>query len=193
LDFAQASAKTFALAFQIDPALPPNDQDNSTNTGNFCFVQRIPAAQLLANGSKLRLQVWGSPAANVIVHRIYISRVANPGNPNDYQSAGDIKPVLTSDLTLPNAQPIFLPAISMDASTDPSVDAPIDYPFDQTMDLIIAFDFTATAAQGRSRYVAQPGVALYFKGGVQQAAGPRDANYIGLPSRLYLVTKIIVL
>jgi hypothetical protein len=183
-DPAEANAKTFALAFPKELALPPQDE---TNTGNFCFVQRIPAVELLAGGSKLRLQVWGSPANNVTVHRIYISRVANPGNPNDYQSAGDIKPVLISDLTLPNDQPIFLPDLMQD---------PIDYTLDRTMDLIIAFDFTATAAIGTSRFVKQPGVALYYKVGVQQAAGPRDANYLQLPPqdpfRLYLVTKIIV-
>jgi len=177
---AKANAKTFALAFQIDPALPPLDH---ADTGNFCYVQRIPAAQLLADGSKLRLQVWGSPAGNVTVHRIYISRVANPGNPNDYQSAGDIKPVLISDLTLPNDQPIFLPDLSND---------PIDYTLDQTMDLIIALDFTATAAQGKSRHVNQPLVDLHWKPGVQQAAGPRDANYVLQSNRLDFVTKVIV-
>jgi hypothetical protein len=179
-DPAKANAKTFALAFQIDPALPPLDHHD---TGNFCYAQRIPAAQLLADGSKLRLQVWGSPAGNVTVHRIYISRVANPGNPNDYQSAGDIKPVLISDLTLPNDQPIFLPDLSND---------PIDYTLDQTMDLIIALDFTATAAQGNSRHVDQPLVDLHWKPGVQQAAGPRDANYVLQSNRLDFVTKVIV-
>jgi Fibronectin type III domain len=179
-DPAETNAKTFALAFQIDPALPPLDH---ADTGNFCYVQRISAAKLLADGSKLRLQVWGSPAGNVTVHRIYISRVANPGNPNDYQSAGDIKPVLTSDLTLPNDQPIFLPDLNND---------PIDYTLDQTMDLIIALDFTATAAQGNSRHVNQPLVDLHWKPGVQQAAGPRDANYILLSNRLDFVTKVIV-
>jgi hypothetical protein len=180
-DPARTNATTFALAFQIDAALPPLDW---TDAGDFCYVQRIPAAQLLADGSKLRLQVWGSPAGNVTVHSIYISRVANPGNPSDYQSAGDIKPVLTSDLTLPNDQPIFLPDLSKD---------PIDYTLDRTMDLIIAFDFTATAAQGNSRHVDQPLVDLYWKQDVQQAAGPRDATGYRLErNRADLVTKVIV-
>ena len=125
---AETSAKTFALAFQIDQSFP-QDQDNSANTGNFCFVQRIPFAQLLVGGNKLRLQVWGSPAGNVTIHGIYISKVANPGNANDYQSASDITPVRVSDLTLQNDQPIFLPAISVDASVDPAVDPPIDTPW----------------------------------------------------------------
>jgi hypothetical protein len=171
-------AKTFAVAFDTD--LPPVDR---ANTGNWCFVQRIPAAQLLANGSKLRLQVWGAPAGNFTVHRIYISRVRNPGDPNDYQSAGDIKPIITSDLTLPNDQPIFLPDLSKD---------PIDYTLDHTMDLIIAFDFTATAAQGTFRHVDQLGVVVHYKKDVQQAAGTRDANYLSQNDRLYLVKKIIV-
>ena len=179
-DPAEANATTFAVAFQIDPALPPLDH---TDMGDFCFVLRIPAAQLLADGSKLRLQVWGSPAGNVTVHRIYISRVANPGNPNDYQSAGDIKPVLISDLTLPNDQPMFLPDLSND---------PIDYTLDQTMDLIIALDFTATAAQGNSRHVNQPLVNLHWQQGVQQAAGPRDAGYIFRSNHADFVTKVIV-
>jgi hypothetical protein len=187
-DPAEANAKTFALAFHLKDQA--SSQNYTANTGNSCFVQRIPAAQLLADGSKLRLQVWGSSLTsavnNVTVHRIYISRVANPGNPNNYQSAGDIKPVLISDLTFPNDQPIFLPDLR---------ENPIDYTLDQTMDLIIAFDFTATAAQSILRRFDQPGVAVYKKGGVQQAAGPlRDAaGYIPEKDRLYLVTKIIVL
>jgi hypothetical protein len=180
-------AKTFAVAFNKDfPWV------NVANTGNWCFVQRIPAAQLRADGSKLRLQVWGAPAGNFTVHRIYISRVRNPGDTNDYQSAGDIKPIITSDLTLPNDQPVFLPAISIDASADPAVDPPTDYNLDRTKDLIIAFDFTATAAQGMFRYVDQPGVVVHYKQNVQQAAGTRDADYVSQNGRLYLVKKIIV-
>jgi hypothetical protein len=177
-DPAKANAKTFAVAFDTDLLPVP-----SANTGNWCFVQRIPAAQLRADGTKLRLQVWGAPAGNFTVHRIYISKVRNPGDPNDYQSAVDIKPVITSDLTLPNDQPIFLPDLSQ---------PPIDYTLDHTMALLIAFDFTATAAQGNFIHVDQLGVVVHYKKDVQQAAGTRDANYLSQPDRLYLVKKIIV-
>jgi len=117
----------------------------------------------------------------VTINSIYISRAAGSGNLWD--SATDIKPVMTSPLTLPDDQPKILDAI--------------DYGLDQTQDLIIAFDFTATSSAGNIRFVPVPGVTLYFKAGVQQASVPnetqstRDSDYFTQPDpRLYLVVKI---
>jgi len=170
-----ATARTFfKTAFAIDPATVPTDQ--TVTPGNFCFVQRIPAGQLLAGGSRVAIKVWGTPGGNATINNIYISRAAGTGNPWD--SAGDLTPVRTSPLTLPDATPQEL--------------APINYNLDQTQDLILAFDFTAIAGAANIRYVAAPGVALFFKQGVQQASLPtRDPNYLTQADpRLYFVVTI---
>jgi len=176
------TASTFKTAFEVDPATIPTDQ--TVAPGNYCFVQRIPAGQLLADGSKVGITVRGSPAGNVTINNIYISRAAGSGNLWD--SFTDLTSVLPSALTLPDYQPQNLDAI--------------DYSLDQVQDLIIAFDFTATAGQANLQYASVPGVTLYFKPGVQQADVPkpgvptRDSDYITQPDpRLYLVVKIGVL
>jgi hypothetical protein len=168
---------TFQTAFAVDPALAPTNQ---TLIGdNYCFVQRFPAALLLAGGSKVAIKVRGTPTGNVTINSIYISRAAG-GNP--WISAGDLTPVMTSPLTLTDDQPRDLD--------------PIAYTLDKNQDLIIAFDFTATAAAGNIRFVPQPGVAVHFKKGVQQASRsvnsvpPRDADFSSSPNLLYLVVTI---
>jgi len=171
-------ANTFRTVLNVDPA---TTTPQTVAPGNYCFVQRIPAGQLLAGGSKVGIKVSGSPAGNVTINRIYISRArAALGTPgiNDWDSDTDITPVRTLPLTLPNDIPIDL--------------EPIDYTLGQAQDLIIAFDFTATSSAGNIRFFPKPGVTLYFKAGVQQASLPtRDSDYITQPDpRLYLVVTI---
>jgi Fibronectin type III domain len=170
---SQVTARTFRTAFAVNPALVPTDQ--ALVPGNFCFVQRIAASQLLADGGKVAITVRGAPAANVTINRIFISR---PGVGNPWNSAADLTPVRTTALTLPDDQRLDLDAI--------------DYNLSQTQDLIVAFDFTAAAGAANIRFVAQPGVTLFFKQGVQQAAQPiRDADFTTQPDpRLYLVVQI---
>jgi hypothetical protein len=165
---------TFETAFEVSPTAVPTDQ--TVAPANYCFVQRISAGELLADGSQVKITVRGSPAGNATINSIYISRAAASGNPWD--SADDLTSVLPSALTLPDDQPKVLDAI--------------DYGLDQTQDLIIAFDFTATSGAGNIRFVPVPGVTLYFKQGVQQAVlKTRDLDYFTQPDpRLYLVVKI---
>jgi hypothetical protein len=171
-DPTSAMASTFQPAFEI--AAVPTNQPNFA--GDFTFVQRIGAAKLLAGGGTVGIKVRGAPASNVTINRIYISQVAAAGHPWD--SAGDLTPVITSPLTLPNAQPVDLD--------------PIAYTLDKNRDLIIAFDFTASSGADTIAYVSPlPGVTLYFKAGVQQASvQTRDPGYSTGPSQLYLTVTI---
>jgi len=176
-DPTAVSVRTFLTAFAVDPALVPTNQPFIAD--NYCFVQRSPAAQLLAGGSKVAIKVRGTPTGNVTINSIYISRAAG-GQP--WISAADLTPVMTSPLTLSDDLPKDLD--------------PIVYTLDENQDLLIAFDFTASAAAGNIRFVSQPGVAVHFKRGVQQASRsvlsvpPRDADFSSAGSLLYLVVTI---
>jgi hypothetical protein len=171
-----AVASTFKTALAV--TVPPQDQ--TVVPDNFCFVHRISGSQLLADGGKVAFKVRGAPAGNVTINRVFISRAAGTGNPWD--SAGDLTSLLPSPLTLPN---------DVDQDLQP---LPVNYVLDQTQDLIVAVDFTAFPGAGNVRFAAAPGVALFFKQGVQQAMPPRDADFITQPDpRLYFVVKIGVL
>ena len=175
---ASVVVSTFKSAFDASTDTP--SVQTIVGAGDFTFVQRISASQLLASGGQLALKVRGAPSANVTIHRIYISRAAASGNLWD--SAGDLTAVMMSDLTLPDDQPVDID--------------PIAYNLDQTQDLIIAFDFSSTATAGNIRFVHHPGVTFFFKEGAQQAAIPiRDADYTpaGADPLLYLVVTIGVL
>ena len=174
-DAAPVTAGTFKMAFDASADAPT--VQTIVGAGDFTFVQRIIASQLLASGGQLALKVRGAPSANVTIHRIYVSRAAASGNLWD--AAADLTPVMTSDLTLPDDQPVDLD--------------PIAYNLDQTQDLLIAFDFSSTATAGNIRFVHHTGVTLFFKEGVQQAATPiRDVDYTssGADPTLYLVVTI---
>lgn len=173
----QATATTlFTTAFDVS-TLVPSDLPGGLPPGDYCFVQRISAGLLLADGVKVGLKVRGSPAGNGTINNIYISRAVPAGSGNDWDSAGDLTPIITSALTLPDDQPSDL--------------NPIDYNLDQTQDLIIAFDFTATSSGGNIPFVLQPGVTIYFKPGVQQASiQTRDPDYVSQVDPLYLVVTI---
>jgi hypothetical protein len=173
-----ASARTFRTVLAVDPATiqPPQ----TVAPDSYCFVHRIAASQLLANGGKVAIKVQGAPAGNATINRIVISRVAAAGNPWD--SAADLTPV-----PLPQELPGDLPGgLDLD---------PIDYVLDQTQDLIVALDFTALPGAANLRFAAAPGVTLFFKQGVQQASTQaRDPDFITQPDpRLYFVTTIGVL
>jgi hypothetical protein len=168
------TVSTFQQAFGVANA--PTPQPNFA-ADVYCYVQRISVGpQLKASGVKVGIKVQGAPASNVTINRIYISRVAAGGHPWD--SAGDLTPVLTSALTLPDGQPRDL--------------EPIPYNLDMNQPLIIAFDFTATPGADTISVVSpQPGVTSYFKAGVQQASVPtRDPGYSTGPSQIYLVVTI---
>jgi hypothetical protein len=171
-----ASARPLALAADLSVT-------QQVAPANYCFVLRIGTARLRNNGTKVRITVQGSPSGNVVINSIYISRVAPSGDP--YDSLGAPNPggltQIASAVALTDGQPKTLGLV--------------DYVLDQAQDLIIAFDFTATAAQGNIRYDPAPGVTLYFKPGAQEAGmADRSAGYLlQADPRFYLVKQIEVL
>jgi hypothetical protein len=175
-DPTSVMASTFQPTFQANPAAT----SQPGFAGDFCYVQRITAGKLSASGAKVGIKVRGATPAvnhqNVTINRIYISRVAASGNPWD--SATDLTPVMTSPLIL---QPDEIKDLD-----------PIAYNLDESQDLIVAFDFTATATADTIRVVVpQPGVTSYFKAGVQQASvQTRQPGYSTGNSQIYLVVTI---
>jgi hypothetical protein len=170
------SATTFKPAFEV--SLTAANQPGFD--GDYCFVQRISAVQLLAGGVKVGIKVRGAPDSNVKINSIYISQV---GSGNPWNSAGDLTKVMDSlqgdsALTLPDDKPKNLD--------------PVDYTLYTNQDLLIAFDFTATPGSAEKiAYVSESGVTLYFKPGVQQASvATRDPDYSTGPDLLYLVVTI---
>ena len=180
---ATVSARTWARAFE---AVLTTDQ---AGLEGFCLIQRISIAQLgifptLLNniGTTVRITLRGSTTGNLTINRIYISQVAASGDPWD--SAADITKVVDIDQGDP--------AVVLPANT-PQVLGPINYALDRTQDLLIAFDISATAAQGNVISV-QPGAEHYFKLGTQESSVPdRASDFSTGLNRHYLVQKIEVL
>jgi hypothetical protein len=170
------SATTFKPAFEA--GLTAATQ--SGFDGDYCFVQRISAVKLLADGPQVGIKVRGAPGSNVKINSIYISRV---GSGNPWNSDGDLTKVMDSlqgdlALTLPDDKPKNLD--------------PVAYSLAKNQDLLIAFDFTATLISADTlAYVSESDVTLYFKPGVQQASvATRDPDYSTGPTILYLVVTI---
>jgi hypothetical protein len=164
----------FQATFNTDQQIPPAD---------FCFVQRLSAARLHNSGSNVRLTVQGAASGNLLIHNIYVSRVAPSGDPYDALPAGN-----------PGGLTKIADAVTL---TDGNAKALtyVPYAIDPSQDLLIAFDFTATATQANTRYDTSPGVALFFQPNAQEAAqADRSSGYVvQADPRNYLVTKIEVL
>ena len=77
-----ASART--LAFVADLSMPQN-----IAPADYCFVQRISAAKLHNNGTKVRITLQGAPSGNILINSIFISRAAAAGDPYDSLAAGN--------------------------------------------------------------------------------------------------------
>jgi hypothetical protein len=171
-----AGARPLAFAANVSTGqdLPP---------GNYCFVQRVGAARLHNRGTKVRLTLQGAPAGNIFINSIYLSRVAPAGDPYDSLPAGS-----PGGLTQVSA------GLSLDDDQPKALDF-VDYELDTAQDLLIAFDFTATATHGGVRYDPGPGVTLHFKVGAQEAGvADRAPDYLPQADpRSYLVTQIEVL
>jgi len=168
---------------------------NGTNQGasGDCIVQQISSNLLKNWGTVVRLHVRGSTSEDLTINGIYISRVAGAGvptnpNPDAYDSDADITLI---------ALGVFVPAnnsISVDLPSPYTIPAPPE-------DLLIAFDISSIAGQGRVREAPLSGAAAFTRNATQQASMPdRFPNpadpmltYTALPNRIYLVEKIEVL
>jgi hypothetical protein len=173
-----AAARPLAFAANLSvtqqiPIPPPN----------YTFVLRISPARLNNSGSQVRLTLQGAPTGNVMINSIYVSRAAAAGNPYDSLPAGNPGGLtqVASGVLLADDQPKALDFVA--------------YPLDPSQDLVVAFDFTASAGQANIRYDPAPGVALFF-GLTYQEAGVanRTAGYVAQADpRSYLVKQIEVL
>jgi hypothetical protein len=179
---APVSARTWAEAFSLALTDP---QD----LAGFCLIQRITAADfagfptLLGSiGTAVRLTVRSSGI--LTINRIYLSQVAAP--PGDlWDSAADLTRVVDVD----QGDPVLvLPA---DTSR---VLGPVAYPLDRTRDLLVAFDFGATAGQAGVISVVRPGSDHYFRAATQAASvADRASDFSTGSGRHYLVERIEVL
>jgi hypothetical protein len=167
------------LAFAADLSVT---QPIPVPPSNYTFVLRVSPARLHNSGAKVRLTLQGAPSGNVLINSIYISRVAPAGNPYD---------------SLPTASPGGLTRVG--SALQLTDDQPkalnfVDFPLDPAQDLLVAFDFTASASQDQIRYDPAAGVALYFGQGLQEAGvASRSAGYVPQPDpRSYLVKQIEV-
>ena len=180
---AAVSARTWAVAFSLALSDP---QD----LAGFCLIQRITAAEfgnfptLLGTiGTAVRITVRSSGI--LIINRIYLSQVAPspPGEPWD--SAADLTRVVDVD----QGDPVLV----LPTNTS-QVLGPINYALDRTRDLLVAFDFGATAGQAGVISVVRPGADHYFKPATQAASvADRASDFSTGIGRHYLVERIEVL
>jgi hypothetical protein len=170
------AAKPLAFKFQL-PA-PGTDQ----NIEGFCLVQKIPKALLKNGGTTVKITVRGSPAGNLKINSVWISRVApSPPADNPYDPAGDRKEVAVN-VTAPANTNLPLPAVQYTIPNPPE-------------DLLIAFDIGTSVAgnEGNVRYYTLSGATAYAKGNAQEAgATNRTPPYGEALNTLYLVETIEV-
>jgi hypothetical protein len=168
------------LAFAADLSVT---QQIPIPPSNYTFVLRISPARLRNSGTKVRLTLQGAPSGNVIITGIFLSLAGPTGDDYDSLPAGNPGGLtqVGSALVLADDQPKALEWV--------------DYPLDPSQDLIVAFDFTATASQDNIRYDPSPGVALHFGPGFQEAGvADRTSGYAPQAGpRSYLVKQIEVL
>ncbi len=141
-------------------------------------MQRISAANLTKAGTKVRITLRGSSAANLVLNKITISQPAAAGQAWD--SAADLVEVRfggVSGATLP--------------ANTPKVSDVTNYNLVSGKDLLIAFDVSATAGAVRRAVVG--GSTMYSKKNTAEAGVQnRTANYVVNIGLVYIVEKIEV-
>lgn len=159
---------------------------NQSGLEGYCIVQRIEPVRLAAGGSRVFITIRGSTQGNLVIDRVFISRVGASGNP--YDSGGDNK-LVASAVQVPANMSVQL---SMAA-----------YDLDRTRPLLVSFDINATAGNGNVRYVSPvpAGEAvMYFRAATAEAgtedrfppvSNPGGTSYTMSPS-IYLIETIEV-
>jgi hypothetical protein len=177
------------LAFHFDLAA------TGINDGGFggdCIVQRIGAALLKNWGTVVAIHVRGATDRDLTIGAIHISRVARPGaagnpTPDQYDSDVDIT-LVTPGVLAPINTPVrlILPGVYTIA--------------EQLEDLLIAFDISDVAGQGRIRRAPLTGATAFTRNGSQQAAlqdrspNPGDPGTFNTQgNEVFLLEKIEVL
>jgi hypothetical protein len=117
----------FGLHELEPPALEPGftaDLTNNVGQANQTMVQRIEPARLFKSGAQVQITVRSSENNALLIERMFISRVAAGGDP--YDSAGDLKEVITAPVLVPQNTATTLPEIN--------------YALDRQQPLLIIFD-----------------------------------------------------
>jgi hypothetical protein len=117
------------LVFPLDP--PPELEQGFTATltgnagqANQTIVQRIEPARLFKSGSQVQITVRSSENNGLLIERMFISKVGAAGD--QYDSAGDLKEVITAPVFVAQNTATTLPAI--------------DYALDRLQPLLVIFD-----------------------------------------------------
>ena len=168
-DFEEA----FTALFDKDRALP-----------NRTIVVRIGANELLNSGTKVRIFLQQAGDLQLTIYNLYISKPEDPGDPDNYNAAGDLTAVVVQEEGL-------------NVAGQTEVD--VDYSLDADLPLLIAFETRAQSARlpfsnepSRDLKVflspppGQPPVPVH-----EASLAIRSVGYIS-ESRNYLVSKIEV-
>lgn len=159
---------------------------NQTGLQGYCIVQRIEPARLAAGGSRVFITIRGSTQGNLVIDRVFISRVGASGNP--YDSGGDNKLVAS--------------AVQVPANTAVQLSM-VAYDLDRTRPLLVSFDINDTAGNGNVRYVSAVPAAeavMYFRAATAEAGLEDRSPPVGNPgvppytvsNSIYLIETIEV-
>jgi hypothetical protein len=161
----------------------------------FCLVQSLSKDLFSTNpffpidGTLVKITVRAPSNAALTIDRVYISRVAVPGDPYDPFAAGS-----PGGLTKVFDVSLGDPAVVLPAGNAQTL-GPVGFDFSHTQDLLIAFDINNTPGQGNALCnPAITGATSFERAATQEAAAPdRTTGYTPKPGNLYLVEKIEVL
>ena len=153
--------------------------DNDPGFAGDTIVQRIDAGHLTNAGTKVRITVRGSTAANLMINKVTISQAAAAGQLWD--SAADL-----IEVRFGGASGVTLPA-----NTPPKISDETNYNLVLGKDLTVAFDINAT--NGAARRAVLVGPAMYSKTNTAEAGlQNRTGNYTPHVNFVYIVEKIEV-
>ena len=184
-EMAQRRAKPLAFKATLTEVEPP------PTLAGYCIVQRLASALLKNSGTQVWLTVSAPTTGQLKIDRIYLSQPDPAGDPWD--SAGAPTKVIDIDVAASEQ-------LSLAPNDPPKRLGPIAFNLNQANDLLISFDFSATA--GDCLYAQNmAGATSYYKAADQQAKladrSPNAADPGGTfgadLGRHYLITEIEVL
>ena len=148
---------------------------NNSGQANQTIVQRIEPPRLFKSGSGIQITVRSADNNDLVIQRLFISRVAPGGDP--YDSAGDLKEVITAPVIVPQNTAMTLPEFT--------------YALDRTQPLLVIFDI---GMPGGTRFETnvKPAEAVAFVGPAGEAAlmdRQSPPAYQSFP-RIFIVEKI---
>lgn len=157
------------------------DADSGANNGT-TWVQGIAAAQLLENGSKIRVTFTGPASSeDAAIQNVYVGPKAASGNAYD---AAALTQIFKSSNGASSAT-IALGATDTFESM---------YPIDVSKDLLITWEFNGGTAHDTIRQRAagdMTGWTIYFNaGGLESSSAVKTAGYSSAASRWFGVSKV---